>query len=114
MGCRDMKKCKKLREEIMEASFNQKVYCKELDLSSMDSIHKFAEDINKSEYVCETCNIRIYYPLHNLFDLNTWKLRLGSIVFVELLESLKNAHQEKCPSCESHQQKSPSGKLPIS
>lgn len=42
MACRDMKKCEKEREEIVLESRNKYVYCRECDLSSMDSIREFA------------------------------------------------------------------------
>lgn len=42
MACRNMKKCEQARKEIVEATNNQNVFARELDLCSMESIRKFA------------------------------------------------------------------------
>jgi NADP-dependent 3-hydroxy acid dehydrogenase YdfG len=49
MACRDMKKCEETREKIVADSFNTNVICRECDLASIESIKKFAEEINKNE-----------------------------------------------------------------
>lgn len=49
MACRDMEKCEKARQEIIERTYNRKICCKKLDLASMASIKEFAEDFNKNE-----------------------------------------------------------------
>ncbi|KAK3093685.1 hypothetical protein FSP39_018888, partial [Pinctada imbricata] len=49
LACRDMEKCDKAREKIIEESFNKRVSTKHLDLASMKSIRKFAEEVNKEE-----------------------------------------------------------------
>ncbi|CAC5361080.1 RDH13 [Mytilus coruscus] len=49
MACRDMKKCEDAKEEIIKNTWNKKVFCKHLDLASLDSIREFAEDFNKNE-----------------------------------------------------------------
>lgn len=43
MACRDMKKCEEIRDDILLETKNTHVHCMECDLSSMDSIRKFAE-----------------------------------------------------------------------
>lgn len=43
MACRDMKKCEKVRREIVLQTSNKYVYCRECDLSSMESIREFAK-----------------------------------------------------------------------
>lgn len=43
MACRDMKKCEKVREEIVLESKNKHVYCRECDLSSLESIRNFVK-----------------------------------------------------------------------
>lgn len=43
MACRDMKKCEEAREKIVLTSKNRYVYCRECDLSSMESIREFAK-----------------------------------------------------------------------
>lgn len=43
MACRDMKKCEKTREDIVVESRNRYVYCRQCDLSSMQSIREFVK-----------------------------------------------------------------------
>lgn len=50
MACRDMDKCEKARQEIIEKTYNRKILCKKMDLASIESIKDFAEDFNKSEW----------------------------------------------------------------
>lgn len=45
IACRDMKKCKKVADEIIADTENENVYCIECDLSSMESIRKFVEKL---------------------------------------------------------------------
>lgn len=47
MVCRDMEKCEKARTEIVLESKNRYVYCRECDLSSMESIRKFVENFKQ-------------------------------------------------------------------
>ncbi|KAH8277836.1 hypothetical protein KR018_008508 [Drosophila ironensis] len=42
MACRDMNRCEKARQEIVRASNNPNIFSRELDLSSFESIRKFA------------------------------------------------------------------------
>jgi retinol dehydrogenase-13 len=49
MACRNMRKCKEARAEIIEKSYNKNVHCKKLDLASFSSIREFARDINREE-----------------------------------------------------------------
>ena len=48
LACRDMKKCEEAKTEIEYDTVNQQIICKELDLASLSSIRKFADDVNKS------------------------------------------------------------------
>lgn len=43
MLCRNMRKCNKARAEVIEDSGNERVHCRECDLSSQQSIRKFVE-----------------------------------------------------------------------
>lgn len=43
MACRDMRKCEEIRDDIILETKNKNIHCMECDLSSMDSIRKFAE-----------------------------------------------------------------------
>lgn len=43
MACRNMKKCEEARKEIVFGSKNPNVYCRECDLSSMESIREFSK-----------------------------------------------------------------------
>ncbi|XP_067938955.1 retinol dehydrogenase 13-like [Watersipora subatra] len=49
LACRDLQSADKVREEIIEESFNPNVAIKHLDLVSLQSIADFAKDINSSE-----------------------------------------------------------------
>ncbi|KAG6455716.1 retinol dehydrogenase 14 [Manduca sexta] len=49
MACRNLEAAKKIKDEIIDITKNEKVFVKKLDLSSFASIREFAEDINKTE-----------------------------------------------------------------
>jgi len=49
LACRDMKKCNDTRAEIIKATLNRNVYCRECDLSDFDSIRKFADTFKAKE-----------------------------------------------------------------
>lgn len=49
MACRNMQKCEEARDEIVLESRNKHVYCRECDLSSLQSIRQFAEAFKKEE-----------------------------------------------------------------
>ncbi|XP_016989791.1 retinol dehydrogenase 13 [Drosophila rhopaloa] len=49
MACRDMGKCKQAQQWIIEATNNQKVYSRELDLCSMESIRNFAAGFKREQ-----------------------------------------------------------------
>jgi retinol dehydrogenase 13 len=43
MACRDMTRCEEARKEIVLETRNKHVYCRQLDLASLDSIKQFAK-----------------------------------------------------------------------
>jgi NAD(P)-dependent dehydrogenase (short-subunit alcohol dehydrogenase family) len=49
MACRDMTKCEEARQEIVELSNNKAVFARELDLSSLKSVRKFAQHFHEDE-----------------------------------------------------------------
>ena len=49
MACRNMSKCQKVCDEIIEETFNRNVICQKLDLASLESIKEFAEEFNASK-----------------------------------------------------------------
>jgi NAD(P)-dependent dehydrogenase (short-subunit alcohol dehydrogenase family) len=49
MACRDMTKCEQTREKIVADSFNNNIVCRECDLASIESIRRFADEINQNE-----------------------------------------------------------------
>lgn len=53
LACRDMKKCEETRKSILLESKNKKVYCRELDLASCQSIRNFVKRF-KAEQVRTT------------------------------------------------------------
>ncbi|XP_017061506.1 retinol dehydrogenase 13-like [Drosophila ficusphila] len=49
MACRDMNRCEKARQDIVRESNNTNIFARELDLSSLDSIRKFAAGFKKEQ-----------------------------------------------------------------
>lgn len=49
MACRDMDKCKVARREIVLASQHKGIACRHLDLEDIDSINKFAQQMEETE-----------------------------------------------------------------
>ncbi|XP_017027060.1 retinol dehydrogenase 12-like [Drosophila kikkawai] len=49
MACRDMNRCNEARDEIIKETNNQKIYSRELDLSSFDSIRNFAAGFKREQ-----------------------------------------------------------------
>lgn len=49
LACRDVMRAERAATDIMKKSNNQNVVVKIVDLASLDSIRKFADNINKSE-----------------------------------------------------------------
>lgn len=49
MACRDLTKCEVTRKKIVDESFNNNVVCRQCDLSSIESIKQFVEDVKTNE-----------------------------------------------------------------
>ncbi|XP_037714196.1 retinol dehydrogenase 13-like [Drosophila subpulchrella] len=49
MACRDMNRCEKARQDIVRESNNTNIFARELDLSSLESIRKFAAGFKKEQ-----------------------------------------------------------------
>ncbi|XP_017014746.2 retinol dehydrogenase 13-like [Drosophila takahashii] len=49
MACRDMNRCEKARQDIIRESGNNNIFARELDLSSLESIRKFAAGFKKEQ-----------------------------------------------------------------
>lgn len=49
MACRNLEKAKAAREAIISETNNDDVIIKQLNLSSFDSVKRFAEDVNNTE-----------------------------------------------------------------
>ncbi|XP_017107897.2 retinol dehydrogenase 12-like [Drosophila bipectinata] len=49
LACRNMNRCEKARQEIILESNNQNVFARELDLSSLESIRKFAAGFKREQ-----------------------------------------------------------------
>ncbi|XP_017026977.1 retinol dehydrogenase 12-like [Drosophila kikkawai] len=49
MACRDMNRCNRARDEIIKETNNQNIFSRELDLSSFDSIRKFAAGFKREQ-----------------------------------------------------------------
>ncbi|XP_014663913.1 PREDICTED: retinol dehydrogenase 13-like [Priapulus caudatus] len=49
LACRNLESAKEAADEIKKAARNKEVYVKHLDLASLDSVHKFSEEIHKEE-----------------------------------------------------------------
>ncbi|XP_060081945.1 retinol dehydrogenase 13-like [Ylistrum balloti] len=77
MACRDMRSCEKARDEIVKETFNQGVCCKYLDLSSMQSIRRFAEEMNKGNRVDVLINNAAIMMCKRALTLEGIELQLG-------------------------------------
>lgn len=49
MACRDYNRCEKARQEIIYETGNNKIFNRQLDLSSLDSVREFAEQFKRDE-----------------------------------------------------------------
>jgi NAD(P)-dependent dehydrogenase (short-subunit alcohol dehydrogenase family) len=53
MACRDLKKAENAAKEIKNKNPNAKIVIMKLDLSSLKSVHNFAEEVSKQEPVID-------------------------------------------------------------
>lgn len=56
MACRDMKKCEEARKSIILETRNTQVYCRELDLSSFQSIKDFVKRFKAEQVGVDSSN----------------------------------------------------------
>ncbi|XP_055531095.1 retinol dehydrogenase 13-like [Wyeomyia smithii] len=49
MACRDMTRCETARQEVVLETKNANVYCRQCDLSSLQSVRKFAEQFKQEQ-----------------------------------------------------------------
>lgn len=49
LACRSVRKAEIVKEELIKASGNTDIICKQLDLSSLESVRNFCEDIDRNE-----------------------------------------------------------------
>lgn len=54
MACRDLNKCNKALDSIIETTSNPLVYCRECDLSSQNSIRKFVQKLVSNTVILHT------------------------------------------------------------
>lgn len=52
MACRDLKKCDEARKSIILETKNKNVYCRELDLASLQSIRNFVKHFKAEQVSC--------------------------------------------------------------
>ena len=91
IACRDMTKGEKARKEIVEISGNQNVILRKLDLASMKSIKRFADQILSEELQIHVlmCNAGVMFTPYQLtedgFEMQFGVNHLGHFLLTNLL-----------------------------
>ena len=95
MACRDLKRGEAALNDIVEETGSKKVVLKHLDLASLKSVRKFAEDINKNEPELHVLinNAGLAYPpkqskTEDGFELTVGVNYLGHFLLTNLLLDL--------------------------
>ena len=63
IGCRNMELCESVRASIIEETCNHNVHCQNLDLASLESVRKFANEINSSKYCVCSCRLQYLFEM---------------------------------------------------
>lgn len=91
LACRNVMRAERAATDIMKKSNNQNVVVKILDLASLDSIHKFANNINKSEpkidILINNAGIMMcpYWKTQDDFEMQFGVNHLGHFLLTNLL-----------------------------
>lgn len=109
MACRSLDSANEAREEIVNATKNQNVFVRHLDLASIDSIIKFAEQFKKEESKLDVLinNAGLWTKTKKLTDIGveqTFAVNvLGHQLLTHLLlDELKNAAPSRIINTASH------------
>ena len=109
MACRSLDSAQQVRDEIVKETNNQNIFIKHIDLSSTDSIIKFAESFKKEESKLDVLinNAGLWTKTKKLTDLNveqTFAVNvLGHQLLTKLLlDELKNASPSRIINVASH------------
>ncbi len=109
MACRSIDSANQVREEIIEETGNQNVFVKHLDLASMDSIQKFADDFKQNENKLDVLinNAGLWTKTKKLSEIGveyTFTVNVLGHQFLTnlLLDELKNAAPSRIINVASH------------
>ena len=109
MACRSIDSANQVREEIIKETGNQNVFVKHLDLASMDSIQKFADDFKQNENKLDVLinNAGLWTKTKKLSEIGveyTFTVNVLGHQFLTnlLLDELKNAAPSRIINVASH------------
>jgi len=109
MACRSIDSANQVREEIINETGNQNVFVKHLDLASMDSIQKFADDFKQNENKLDVLinNAGLWTKTKKLSEIGveyTFTVNVLGHQFLTnlLLDELKNAAPSRIINVASH------------
>ena len=109
MACRSLDSANQVREEIIKETGNQNVFVKHLDLASMDSIQKFADDFKQNENKLDVLinNAGLWTKTKKLSEIGfeyTFTVNVLGHQFLTnlLLDELKNAAPSRIINVASH------------
>lgn len=109
LACRDVMRAERAATDIMKKSNNQNVVVKILDLASLDSIRKFANNINKSEpkidILINNAGIMMcpYWKTQDDFEMQFGVNHLGHFLLTNLLlDKIKSSAPARIINVSSH------------